>query len=207
MHIGAVFVADSGPLRTVHGGIDIERVRVFIDARLHRIPRYRQRLAYTPLRSRPVWVDDPHFKVEYHVRHTALPLPGDDAQLKRLIGRVGAQPRDREHPLWELWWVEGLQGAERFALISKVHHCMVDGISGAELMTVLMGLEPDAVAEYAPPFVPRPAPTRAELARDELLGFAAAPFAAGQELAPLLDPERRGGLGHALRGGGALLPE
>ncbi len=205
MHIGAVFVADSGPLRTADGGIDIERVRAFIDARLHRIPRYRQRLAYTPLRRRPVWIDDPHFKVEYHVRHTALPYPGDAAQLKRLIGRVGAQPLDREHPLWELWVVEGLEGGERFALISKVHHCMVDGISGAELMTVLMGLEPDAVAEHAPPFVPRPQPSRAELARDELLELAGTPFAAGREFGGLLQAEKRAELRHALRGAASLV--
>ena len=139
------------------------------------------------------------------MRHTALPLPGDAAQLKRLIGRVGAQPLDREHPLWELWVVEGLAGGERFALISKVHHCMVDGISGAELMTVLMGLEPDAIADYAPPFVPRPWPSRAELARDELLELAGTPFAAGRELAGLLDPDKRGELGHALRGAGSLV--
>ena len=86
--------------------------------------------------------------------------------------------------------VEGLEGGERFALISKVHHCMVDGISGAELMTVLMGLEPDAVAEYAPPFVPRPAPSRAELARDELLELAGTPFAAGREFGGLLAAPR-----------------
>ena len=205
MHIGAVFVADAGPLRLAHGGIDIERVRAFIAARLHRIPRYRQRLAYTPLRRRPIWVDDPHFKVEYHVRHTALPLPGDDAQLKRLIGRVGAQPLERKHPLWELWVVEGLENGERFALISKVHHCMVDGISGAELMTVLMGLEPEAPAEYAPPFVPRPAPSRAELARDELFALATAPLDAGRELTELFDAEHRAELGHALRGASSLV--
>ncbi|MFI5315401.1 MAG: wax ester/triacylglycerol synthase family O-acyltransferase [Myxococcota bacterium] len=204
MHIGAAFVAEAGPLETPDGGIDIARVRAFIGSRLHRIPRYRQRVAYTPLRKRPLWIDDRHFKVEYHVRHTALPRPGDAAQLKRLIGRVCAQPLDRGHPLWELWVVEGLQGGRRFALISKVHHCMVDGVSSTELLTLLMSARPNDEPEAAPPFVPRPAPGARELARDELLGIAQAPLEVASQIRGLFAPERRAELGEALRAAGQL---
>ena len=204
MHIGAAFVAEAGPLATPDGGVDIARVRAFIASRLHRIPRYRQRVAYTPLRRRPIWIDDEHFQIEYHVRHTALPRPGDAAQLKRLIGRVGEQPLDRSRPLWELWVAEGLEGGKRFALISKVHHCMVDGIAGTELLTVLMSARPDEEPEPAPPFVPRPAPRAAELARDEIFGGLSAPFEAARSLQAAFAPERRGELASALRGVGEL---
>src|SRR5437588_3835900 len=97
-----------------------------IGSRLHLIPRYRQRLAFVPLQQgRPVWVDDPHFNARYHVRHTALPRPGGQEELKRLAGRVFSQALDRTRPLWELWLVEGLDD-ERFALLSKTHHALVD---------------------------------------------------------------------------------
>ncbi len=204
MHIGAAFVADAGPLATADGGIDIGRVREFIGARLHRIPRYRQRVAYTPLRRRPIWIDDRHFKVEFHVRHTALPRPGDAAQLKRLIGRVCAQPLDRGHPLWELWVVEGLEEGRRFALISKVHHCMVDGVSSTELLTLLMSARPDETTEPGPPFVPRPEPSAAELARDELVSLALGPVDAVASLRELFAPERRTELWQAVRAAARL---
>jgi len=204
MHIGAAFVADAGPLATPDGGIDVQRVREFISARLHRVPRYRQRLAYTPLRKRPIWIDDQHFQIEYHVRHTALPRPGDAAQLKRLIARVAAQPLDRRRPLWELWVAEGLEGGKRFALISKVHHCMVDGVAGTELLTVLMSARPDETPEPAPPFVARPAPSALELARDEVVSGALAPFEAVRSLEHALAPDRRAELARALRGAGEL---
>jgi WS/DGAT/MGAT family acyltransferase len=203
MHIGATFVADAEPLTTRDGGIDIARIRAHIGARLHRIPRYRQRIAYTPLRRRPLWVDDRHFNLEFHVRHTALPRPGDDTQLKRLIARVCEQPLDRARPLWELWVAEGLDEGRRFALISKVHHCMVDGISGTELLTLLMSASPNDSLEEAPPYVPRPEPSAAELAREELLGFALTPFAAAAGLREAFG-ERRSDFGRALRGAATL---
>src|SRR5215208_3541412 len=113
-----------------------------IDRRLGLVPRYRQKLAFVPYsQGRPKWVDDPHFNLRYHVRHTALPRPGTDTELKRLAGRLFAQPLDRSKPLWELWLVEGLRDG-RFAVLSKTHHALVDGISGVDIATVLFDLQP-----------------------------------------------------------------
>src|SRR5207247_1089208 len=109
---------------------------------LHFVPRFRQRLAQVPYERVPIWVDDDRFRLAYHVRHTALPRPGDERVLKRLVGRIMSQPLDRKRPVWEIWVVEGLDG-DRFALISKTHHCMVDGISGADLMSVIMSALPE----------------------------------------------------------------
>ena len=162
-HIAAVLVLEAGPLRGPEGGIDVERIRGFIASRLHRLPRYRQRLARIPLERHPVWVDDPHFALGYHVRHTALPRPGDARQLKRLAGRIVSQQLDRDRPLWELWVVEGLEGGERFAIVQKVHHCMIDGVSGVDLMMLLMGASPEARFESAPPWEPRAVPGPADL--------------------------------------------
>src|ERR1035441_8229727 len=112
-------------------------------SKLHLIPRYRQRFRSVPFElGRPVWVDDPHFDLGYHLRHTALPAPGDDAAFDRLMGRLMSQPLDRERPLWEGWLVEGLEGGQ-WALVFKIHHCMVDGIAGVELLTILLDLEAD----------------------------------------------------------------
>jgi WS/DGAT/MGAT family acyltransferase len=139
--------------------------------RLHLVPRYRQRLAFVPLeQGRPVWVDDPHFNVTFHVRHTALPRPGGDEELKRLCGRVFSQALDRSRPLWELWLVEGLAD-DRFAVLSKTHHALVDGVSGVDIATVLFDTSPDPMP-VAPPeteWVPRPLPSSAQLLADALL--------------------------------------
>jgi hypothetical protein len=94
-----------------------------------------QRLAYLPYERLPIWVDDDRFRLAYHVRHTALPKPGDERMLKRLVGRIMSQQLDRTRPLWEMWFVEGLEN-DQFALISKTHHCMIDGVSGADLISV-----------------------------------------------------------------------
>jgi WS/DGAT/MGAT family acyltransferase len=154
-----------------------------IDERLHLVPRYRQRLAFVPLgQGRPVWVDDPHFNIGFHVRHTALPRPGGDAELKRLAGRVFSQALDRGRPLWELWLVEGLSDGG-FGLLSKTHHALVDGVSGVDIATVLF----DASAEpmpAAPPeheWQPEPLPSPAQLLGEALVERATVPaeFARG----------------------------
>ena len=153
-----------------------------IEARLHLVPRYRQRLAFVPLhQGRPVWVDDPHFMVQYHVRHTALPRPGGEAELKRLAGRVFSQALDRSRPLWELWLVEGLAG-DRFALLTKTHHALVDGVSGVDIATVLFDTSPEPLPVAAPEheWVARPLPSSAQLLADALLERATLP----QEVVP-----------------------
>jgi diacylglycerol O-acyltransferase / wax synthase len=147
-----------------------------LERRLALVPRYRQKLAFPPLvQSRPVWVDDPHFNPRYHIRHTALPAPAGEPELRRLAGRVFAQRLDRTKPLWELWLVDRV-GDGRFALISKTHHALVDGVSGVDLATVLFDLDPDPPAPpAAEPWIPRPEPTRAMLLADALAERAAAP--------------------------------
>ncbi len=186
MHVASTQIFETGPLRTREGGVDADAIKRATAASLHLIPRYRQKLAYIPLEGRPVWIDDAQFNIDYHIRHTSLPRPGSEEQLKRLSARIMQQHLDRERPLWEIWIVEGLEG-DRFALISKVHHCMIDGISGVDLLRTLFSASPDAEIPEAPRFVPRPAPSRLELLRDELLRRAALPLAAARDLRKFLN--------------------
>jgi len=140
-------------------------------SRLHLVPRYRQRLAYVPLgQGRPVWTDDPHFNPRYHIRHTALPRPADDAALKQLAGRLFSQRLDRSKPLWEFWLVQHMAGG-RFALIAKTHHALVDGVSGVDITTVLFDTSPKPVPTSRPPtpWVARPLPGSAKLLGEALL--------------------------------------
>jgi diacylglycerol O-acyltransferase len=180
MHIAGTALYEAGPLRTDAGGIDIERLRSYVESRLHLIPRYRQVLAHVPIEQWPVWVDDRHFNIHYHVRHTSLPRPGDTRQLKRLAGRIMSQQLDRSKPLWEMWIVEGLQGGEHFAVITKVHHCMIDGMSSVDLLTVLLAIAPGDTIEPPPRWLPRPAPDWWQLLGAETLRRAQAPFAAAR---------------------------
>ena len=176
MHIAGTAIYEAGPLRTAEGGIDIERIRAYVVSRLHRIPRYRQVLETLPIDGHPAWVDDQHFNVDYHVRHTSLPRPGDERQLKRLSGRIMSQQLDRSKPLWEMWIVEGFADADRFAVITKVHHCMIDGMSSVDLLEVLLTPNPTEAVEAPTRWIPRPAPTRWELVRDETVRRARIPF-------------------------------
>src|SRR5947208_14774719 len=137
MHVAGTATYETGSLRSPDGGVDVDRIRAYVSSRLHLIPRYRQRLEFVPIENQPVWIDDDHFNIHYHVRHTALPRPGDERQLKRLAARIISQQLDRAKPLWEMWIVEGL-AEDRFALVVKSHHSMIDGISGADLMAVLL---------------------------------------------------------------------
>ncbi|HEX4718004.1 MAG TPA: wax ester/triacylglycerol synthase family O-acyltransferase [Thermoleophilaceae bacterium] len=142
-----------------------------IAGRLNQVPRYRQKLGFVPLsQGRPVWVDDPTFNICYHVRATALPPPGGEEQLRVLAGRVFSQRLDRDKPLWEVWLVEGLEG-NRFALLSKTHHSLVDGVSGADLMTVLFDLTPEPTVPPESPekWQPRPVPSGPQLLAEALL--------------------------------------
>ena len=172
MHVGAVMTFEGPP--PAH-----DEVVAGIHTRLHLVPRYRQRLAFVPLgQGRPRWVDDPHFNLRYHVRHTALPEPGTEDQLKRLAGRVFSQRLDRDKPLWEMWVVEGLDGGERFAVLSKTHHALVDGVSGIDIMSVLFDVKPEP---DTPPsaeekrWLPAPTPSRAQLLAEALFERATVP--------------------------------
>src|SRR5215470_17304877 len=176
MHIGGTATYEAGPLRTAEGGIDVDRIRAYVASRLHRIPRYRQVLLPMPIDGHPAWVDDQHFNIDYHVRHTSLPRPGDARQLKRLSGRIMSQQLDRSKPLWEMWIVEGLEGGERFAVITKVHHCMIDGMSSVDLLEVLLTPQPSGDVEPPPRWVPRPMPSRWGLLRSEGIRRARVPL-------------------------------
>ena len=158
-----------------------------IESRLHLVPRYRQRLAEVPYgQGRPVWVDDPHFNARYHIRHTALPTPGTDWELKALAGRLFAQPLDRAKPLWEIWLVEGLDD-DRFAVIGKTHHALVDGVSGVDITAILFdsSADPSPVAPPDRAWTPRPTPTDAQLLADALLERATVPAEAFRGLRAL----------------------
>jgi WS/DGAT/MGAT family acyltransferase len=144
--------------------------RDHIGSRLHLVPRFRQKLRFVPFgQSRPVWVDDPHLNLDYHVRQTALPAPGSDEQLRNLAARIFSQQLDRSKPLWELWLVEGLTD-ERFAIVGKSHHALVDGVSGVDITTVLFDLdaEPQGAPDKAPPWLAAPEPTDAQLLTEAL---------------------------------------
>jgi len=183
MHVGSVALFEAGKLANADGGLDFERIVAFAEAQLHKSPRLRQKLATIPFFDWPVWIDDASFSLGYHVRHTALPRPGDLRHFKRLAGRVLSQQLDRGKPLWEIWFVEGVEEG-RFGVISKLHHCMADGVSSGDLLGMLMGTKPDYVAAPAPDWVPRPAPDGARLIGDEVARRVSGPLS-------LFDPPRR----------------
>jgi diacylglycerol O-acyltransferase len=161
MHVGSVAVFE-GPAPT-YGDV----VRLLL-SKLPSVPRYRQRVRPVPMQlGRPLWVDDPHFQILYHVRHTAVPGPGSDEQLRNLAGRVLGQRLDMAKPLWELWLVEGLAD-NRWAIISKVHHCMVDGIAGTDLMQLMFDLDPDATHEAPKEWTPRRPPSSLSLVAESV---------------------------------------
>jgi WS/DGAT/MGAT family acyltransferase len=159
MHIGALIICD-GPVPTFGELLDSIRER------LHLVPRYRQKLRVPRFDAgRPLWVDDPNFNIEYHVRQTALPAPGSEEQLLRLTARLFSQQLDRAKPLWEMWMIEGLEDG-RFAIIQKTHHSLVDGISGVDMGTVLFDLSPEAteIPHPADAWIPHQEPSTAEVA-------------------------------------------
>ena len=203
MHVGAVAIFAGGGLATPEGGLDMERIRALAEPALRRSPRFRMRLERVPLFGRWVWVDDPSFRVDYHLRATALPEPGDARQLKRMAGRIFSQKLDLRRSPWEMWFIEGLEGG-RFAVLSKIHHCMVDGVSSADLLGGFIAASGDeAAARSEPRYVPRPAPGAARLLADELARRAALPWrvaSAGLGLAraPLRSAGELGRAAHAV---------
>jgi diacylglycerol O-acyltransferase / wax synthase len=174
MHVGGVMIFE-GPPPNREDTLD------HIASRLHLVPRYRQKLAFPRFEmGRPLWVDDPSFNLEYHVRHTALPSPGDLEQLRVLIARIFSQRLDRSKPLWETWFVQGLED-DRFAVINKTHHALVDGVSGVDLATVLFDLGPvPPERTELPEWTPSPEPSQAQLMAEGLKGLLRRPVDLGR---------------------------
>ena len=147
-----------------------------VAGKLRLVPRYRQVIERVPGDlGRPVWVDDPHFNIDYHVRHTALPEPGGEEEVRKLVGRIMSQQLDRSKPLWEIWMVDGLEGG-RWALASKTHHCMVDGVSGTELLSVIMDLTPEVLPAELVEWEPQPHPSPIELAVTAVFDMVKSPY-------------------------------
>jgi WS/DGAT/MGAT family acyltransferase len=184
MHIGAVMIFEGPPPAFADFA---DHVR----GRLHLVPRYRHKLAVPPIETgRPLWIDDPNFNLEYHLRHTGLPEPGSEEQLRALAARIHSQQLDRTKPLWELWLVQGLDDG-RFALISKTHHALVDGIAGVDLATVLFDLEPvpPPTLHEGEPWVPQAEPSAASMAARGVRGLIKLPFdVAGRAVAAATRP-------------------
>ena len=200
MHVGSVLLFEGEPPAYDDLVAQIER-------RLALVPRYRQKLAFPPLvQSRPVWIDDPHFNPGYHVRHTALAPPAGEPELRRLAGRIFAQRLDRAKPLWELWLVDRV-GDDRFAMITKTHHCLVDGVSGVDIATVLFDLDADPPPQPDPePWSPRPEPSAAKLLADALVERAHTPIEfAGAAVDAVVHPRHAAMAGLTAAGGLAAI--
>ena len=169
MHIAAIGIFE-GPAPRYSDVVNMVR------GKLPLVPRYRQVVRFVPLdMGRPVWVDDQHFNIDYHLRHTALPAPGGEPELRALVGRVMAQQLDRSKPLWEIWMVEGLGGG-RWALLSKTHHALVDGVSGTDLLAVIMDTTPQPSPPVIDDWIPRPAPSGASLVLGAASDLARSPY-------------------------------
>src|SRR5215210_2458973 len=210
MHVGAVLIFEGPPPK-------YDDLVAHARSRLSLVPRFRQKLAVPPLETgRPFWVDDPCFNASYHIRHTALPSPGGEAELRRLAGRLFSQQLDHSKPLWELWLVQGLE-RNRFALISKTHHALVDGVSGVDISTVLFDLSPvpaDPPADDG--WTPEPEPSQAQLVAEGVKGILRTPTdLAGRALGAVTRPtsalsearEAAEGLGEVLWAGLNPAPE
>jgi diacylglycerol O-acyltransferase len=184
MHVGAILIFEGPPP-------SYEDLLEHVNSRLHLVPRFRQKLAFPPIQmGRPFWIDDPNFNLEYHVRHSALPAPGTEEQLRRMASRVFSQQLDRTKPLWELWLVQGLK-RKRFALVTKTHHAVVDGVSGVDIATVLFDVTP--VPEPAGsdhPWIPDPEPSGADLVAKGVEGIAAAPLKLADRLGTAIQHPR-----------------
>jgi diacylglycerol O-acyltransferase / wax synthase len=176
MHVGAILIFEGPPP-------SYEDLLEHVRSRLHLVPRFRQKLAFPPIQmGRPFWIDDPSFNLSYHVRHSALPSPGSEDQLRRMAARVFSQQLDRTKPLWELWLVQGLK-RKRFALVSKTHHAVVDGVAGVDIATVLFDATP--VPEPAGPdheWIPEPQPSTVDLAAHGVEEIATTPLRLARRL-------------------------
>jgi diacylglycerol O-acyltransferase / wax synthase len=169
MHIGSVAIFEGPPP-------PYDAFRDTVAGKLQLVPRYRQKVRFVPLQlGRPAWVDDPYFNLGYHLRHTGLPSPGGDEQLRNLVGRLMAQRLDRSRPLWEMWMVEGLD-FDHWAIVSKVHHCMVDGVSGTDLLAVVLDAEPEPPPPAPDTWEPATEPSDARVVIEALGDLVASPY-------------------------------
>src|SRR3954465_9547730 len=158
MHVGAVSILEGSTFFDDAGHFRISEARDLVLSRLPLMPRFRRRLMQVPYdQGRPIWVDDDRFDITYHVRHTALPRPGSWEQLVALTTRVQEGLLDRERPLWEIWFVEGLEGGN-VAMLQKTHHALIDGVSGVDVATLLLDIHPESVKPVVPEWSPRPSP-------------------------------------------------
>lgn len=201
MHVGAVQIFSAGKLATPEGGIDVAAIRHAVLAKLPLIPRYRQKLAWTPIDGLPIWVDDPEFDVHDHVRHVSLPRPGTEEQLMELAERLFTEPLDRSRPLWDMVVVEGLEDG-RYAMINRVHHAIMDGTAGSQLANLLYSLDDEQTFAEIAAYEPRPAPSTRELLTDTVRHRAGlVRKLVGESVRTLTAPdllERAASFGHAM---------
>lgn len=188
LHSAAVLVFDAGPLAYSHGGVDFAALRGAIASSVARVPAYHRKLRWVPLENHPVWVDDPEFRLDYHVRHTSLPRPGTLQQLRKVAARIQAQRLDRSRPLWEYWVVEGLEGG-RFAIIAKTHMALLED-AGVDAMQLMLRPEADALYDSEAPRSAEPAPSQLELFYDEVIRQARLPRRAWRAAREAIEADR-----------------
>ena len=209
MHVGAVAVLEADPFHDANGNFRLDDVRSLVQARLALLPRFRRTVVVPPLGTgRPIWVDDPDFDVARHVRLTALPEPGTRRELLALAERLLASVLDRGHPLWEMWFVEGLDDGKHVGLVHRSHHALTDGISGVDIATALLDLDPHAAPALPTRWIPEPGPEPVDLLIDTMRGHAhrlkdLAGQARAAISAPVATAESAVRLGRSL---GSLLP-
>jgi WS/DGAT/MGAT family acyltransferase len=184
MHVGGILIFEGPPPA-------YEDLLEHVDSRLHLVPRFRQKLAHPPVETgRPFWIDDATFNLEYHVRHSALPSPGSEEQLRNIASRIFSQQLDRTKPLWEMWLIQGLT-RKRFAIVSKTHHALVDGVSGVDIATVLFDLKPVPGPVHAEhDWVPAPPPSSTQLAAKGIEGLARLPLQFARRLEHAIERPR-----------------
>jgi len=167
MHIGATLVFEGGPFATRSGVVDRQAFTDHVASRLDRIPRYRQRLVESPLEGRMLWIDDDRFDVRAHIHRRPVGGRRSERDLKRAVGEILSRPLDRNRPLWELWILDRLESG-RFAIVTKVHHCMADGLGGVDQLCALLDATPEVFPPSVAEWTPRPAPNALALAKDDV---------------------------------------
>jgi diacylglycerol O-acyltransferase len=179
-HVGGMYIYDQS---TAPGGlVTFKRILKHLESRLHLVPRYRQKLLHVPGNlDHPYWIDDAKFDIEYHVRHMALPKPGDWRQLLIQASRLYDRPLDMSRPLWVFYVIEGLDNVAglppgSFAVVTKTHHALIDGVSGTAMATAIHETDPNAPDPAPPPWRPEKAPTEIELLTRTYLNNLSQPF-------------------------------